>query len=104
MLPPQPCGSGVCSLRGRLNVALASRARPMTERQSGRFGVISNSTMESSKPRMCAMLRPGSASSSCKTKIPSAMQWGNSFCSACRSSSVQIVSLFVLYATRSPSC
>ncbi len=48
MQPPQPLTSGVCSLRGRWKVALASRARPMTDRQSGRLGVISNSTTWSS--------------------------------------------------------
>ena len=40
--------SGGMRQRAVLAIALASRARPMTERQSGRLGVISNSTTLSS--------------------------------------------------------
>ena len=48
MEPPQPLISGVWSFSSLPKVAAASRARPMTDRQSGRLGVISNSTTWSS--------------------------------------------------------
>ena len=96
MEPPQPRISGVWSLRGLWKVALASRARPMTLRQSGRLGVISNSTTWSSAPMTLAMSSPGCTPSSFRTKMPSVMQWGNSFCSAWRSARVQMVPSLVL--------
>ena len=46
-----PLKDGTGILSGKLKVADASLARPVTERQSGRFEVISNSTEVSLKPK-----------------------------------------------------
>ena len=75
----------------------------MTERQSGRLGVISNSTTWSSALMTGLMSSPGFTPSSWRTKMPSGMQWGNSACSARRSARVQMVPALVLKATRSPA-
>ena len=98
-----PLTTGSCSLSSLPKVAAASLARPMIDRQSGRFGVISNSMTWSSAPMMGLMSSPGLMPSSCRIKIPSGMQLGNSACSACRSARVQIMPDLVLYASMSPS-
>ena len=50
IFPLEPLTFGEDILRGRLNVAAVSLAKPTTERQSGRLDVISNSIFVSSKP------------------------------------------------------
>ena len=92
---PPPFTSGWWKQQGLSKVAAASRARPITLRQSGRLGVISNSTTWSSRPVMALMSSPG-LQSSWRTKMPSGMQWGNSFCSAWRSARVQMARVLVL--------
>ena len=93
---PPPFTTGSRRVRGVSKVADTSRARPMTDRQSGRLGVISNSTTWSSAPMTGLMSSPGSTPSSCSTKMPSGMQWGNSLCSAWRSARVQMARVLVL--------
>ena len=83
---------GLAGIMGGLNseiVADTSRARPMTLRQSGRLGVISNSTTWSSALITGLMSSPG-WQSSWRMKMPSGMQWGNSACWARRSARVQM--------------
>ena len=51
--------TGVCRVSGLSNVAAASLASPMTEKQSGRLEVISNSTLISSRPIASQIGCPG---------------------------------------------
>ena len=84
-----PLTTGSWRARGASKVADTSRARPMTLRQSGRLGVISNSTTWSSALITGLMSSPG-RQSSWRMKMPSGMQWGNSACWARRSARVQM--------------
>ena len=90
MSPPASAfTTGSCSFSGLLKVTAASRARPIMHRQSGRLGVISNSTTWSSMPSSARMSSPG-LQSSCRIRMPSVMQLGNSSGLARRSSGVRM--------------
>ena len=70
--PPAASTSGSWTWNSVPKVAAASRARPMTLRQSGRLFVISNSTTLSVRPRTFLMSSPGSQGS-WRIKMPSSM-------------------------------
>ena len=69
---PEPFTVGVGMLNERSKDAAVSRARPITERQSGRFEVISNSTTVSESIRASFISVPIlSAKHSSRMRIPS---------------------------------
>ena len=85
LVPSVPFTWGSGRLRGTLKVAALSRARPMTLRQSGRLGVISNSTTWSSRPSRGTISSPGwgflamRSGSLFRRKMPLTTLWGQSW-------------------------
>ena len=74
-----PLNSGFLTFSSVPKVAAVSLARPITERQSGLFEVISNSTVVSLYPiASCISLPTVLSQSSPRMKMPSSIAYGKS--------------------------